>query len=176
MSDVSAGHGKPCALCDRLCDALHGNPSFWPVCLPVDGQSVWHHAGCVVGTMDSLRALVAKYEKRLEIDHVYEQIPKEERVARDPITGRLEWLRPRITTPEEREHMPDKILALEIGEVFLLELIRDAYNAVKDIHGFDPDLLECLRFHAWKADERDRSHAKEEDDEADPGKEPSEGA
>jgi hypothetical protein len=129
-----------------------------------------------VDEIERLRALVAKYEKRLEIDHVYEMIPEKERVTRDPITGRLEWLRPRITTPEERESLPDKILALEVGEVFLLELIRDAYNAVKDIHGFDPDLLESLRFHAWKADQRDRSHAQEEDGKADPREESSEGA
>jgi hypothetical protein len=115
-------------------------------------------------------ALVAKYEKRLEIDHYYTMPEPGE------VSDRRTRLVRREATPEQRETMPDKILALEIGEVFLLELIRDAYNAVKDIHGFDPDLLECLRFHAWKADQRDRSHAKEEDDEADPGKEPSEGA
>jgi len=121
-------------------------------------------------------ALIAKYEKRLEIDRVYEQIPEEERTTRDPVTGRLEWLRPRITTPEEREHMPDKILALEIGEAHLLELIRDAYEALRPpVDDPDPGLMEALRFYAWKADQRETSHDQEKDDQANPQQEPDQG-
>lgn len=49
------GHQRPCYICSHPCDALAGNPSKWPVLLPVvngNGISFAHHMGCVAQAVE----------------------------------------------------------------------------------------------------------------------------
>jgi hypothetical protein len=41
------GHNAPCGLCREPCNALHGNPTLWPIMLPFEGGQRAYHTGCL---------------------------------------------------------------------------------------------------------------------------------
>jgi hypothetical protein len=53
-------HGESCYYCSVVCNALAGNPSFWPIPLAHSdepGKVKWHHMGCVSSRLEQLANL-----------------------------------------------------------------------------------------------------------------------
>lgn len=51
-----AGHGEPCSICGKPCDALTGDATLWPLYFPDadqfgTGHGRYHHSGCVAGKL-----------------------------------------------------------------------------------------------------------------------------
>lgn len=63
------GHGEPCAMCGKPCNALAGNPGRWPLALVPTwradfeaGRIAWHCTRCVMRSMAALRELTEAAE------------------------------------------------------------------------------------------------------------------
>ncbi len=58
-----AGHGKPCHSCGVTCNGFAGNPSLWPLCLPVEGMPTWFCTGCIASLRDENERLNRELEE-----------------------------------------------------------------------------------------------------------------
>lgn len=129
-----------------------------------------HEVADIIAEIERLRAKVAKYEARLEIDHAF-RLPEEGETG-DPITRLV-----RFEIPEnERETYTDKVTCLDVEVAHLEEILHDIHAVTQAMIAKmengemgETGVFEGLRsivagldFYAWNHKRRMEKVAKEE--------------